>query len=352
MTRTVNNVREAPRATSVRQHWDLLTRNERQSREKGARANAVIVAFLLLFCVFLLLLSCVRHGKMPGSRKADNKRLSSLSIAMPAFNEEANIAATVLDAASAAKKVADEYEIVVVDDASSDGTAETVAELAARDRSIRLIGHRVNKGYGAAVRTGLNACRLDWIFITDSDGQFHYDELSAFAEETDGADLVIGYRKKRMDPFHRVFVAQVLLRVWNLCLFGLAVRDVDCAYKLLARRVRDEIELTTASAITVTELIVKALRRGYKIKQLPVTHYPRKFGRQTGGDWRVIMRAARQSFRLRRELSSVRADGAISHSKSLAASTSSLTTACATRELSAVYEFHRFLRRVAHADDN
>ncbi len=233
---------------------------------------------------------------------AKSTKLSSLSIFMPAFNEEGNIATTIIDAKNAAKHVARDYEIIVVDDGSRDRTAEVVLELARHDGNIRLIKHKVNKGYGGAVKTGLKACVKDWIFFTDSDGQFHYDELPKFVSAIRNNDLVIGYRKKRMDPFHRVFVAQVLLKVWNFVLFGLTVRDVDCAFKLFKREVRDQIELKTESAITVTELIVKAKKLGFRIVQLPVMHYPRKFGDQTGGNWRVIMRAARESFALYKEL--------------------------------------------------
>lgn len=221
---------------------------------------------------------------------------------MPAYNEEGNIATTIIDARNAAHEVAEAYEIIVVDDGSRDRTAEVVLEMAKHDSFIRLIKHKQNKGYGAAVKTGLKACTKDWIFFTDSDGQFHYDELPKFAASSQSADLIIGYRKKRMDPFHRVFVAQVLLKIWNFALFGLTVRDVDCAFKLFKREVRDSIKLRTESAITVTEFIVKAKTQGYRILQIPVSHYPRKFGDQTGGNWRVIARAARESFVLYKEL--------------------------------------------------
>lgn len=231
--------------------------------------------------------------------------LKSISIFFPAYNEEGNIATTLIDARNAAKLVAKDYEIIVVNDGSHDRTVEVVAELQKHDHKIRLISHPRNLGYGAAVKTGLKACKMDWIFFTDSDGQFHYDELAKFVKESDKADLVIGYRRKRMDPFHRVFVAQVLLKVWNFVLFGLTVKDVDCAYKLFKKEVRDAIKLDTSSAITVTEFIVKAKSLGYKISQLPVHHYPRKFGAQTGGNWRVILKAARESFALRKKLSYV-----------------------------------------------
>jgi glycosyltransferase involved in cell wall biosynthesis len=229
-------------------------------------------------------------------------KLSELSIFFPAYNEEGNIATTIIDARNEASKVASDYEIIVINDGSTDRTIEVIKELQRLDSRIRLISHKKNRGYGAAVKTGLAACKKEWIFFTDSDGQFHYDELSKFVEAASAADMVIGYRRKRMDPFHRVFVAQVLLKVWNFLLFGLTVRDVDCAYKLFKKEVRDSIKLETESAITVTELLVKAKSLGYRITQLPVTHYPRKFGEQTGGNWRVIVKAAKESFRLRRKI--------------------------------------------------
>lgn len=230
------------------------------------------------------------------------KKLSSLSIFMPAYNEEGNIAATILDADKAAAQYATRYEIIVVNDGSHDQTAKIVTDLARLNKHIRLVNHAVNRGYGAAVKTGLAACRYDWIFFTDSDGQFHYDELGKFVEAAAHADLVMGYRKKRMDPFHRVFVAQVLLKIWNFVLFGLTVRDVDCAYKLFSKKVRDTVKLQTESAITVSEFIIKTKAANFRIKQLPVRHYPRRFGEQTGGNWRVIARAARESFVLYQEI--------------------------------------------------
>lgn len=229
-------------------------------------------------------------------------KLGSLSIFFPAYNEEGNIATTIMDAREAARNLAKTYEIIVVDDGSTDRTVDVVKELSRHDTNIRLVRHVRNRGYGAAVKTGLKACKNDWIFFTDSDGQFHYDELEKFVSSRGKADLVIGYRLKRMDPFHRVFVAQVLLKIWNFFLFRLSVRDVDCAYKLFKREVRDAINLETESAITVTEFIVKAKALGFKIIQMPVHHYARKFGHQTGGNWRVIMRAARESFALRAKI--------------------------------------------------
>ncbi len=221
---------------------------------------------------------------------------------MPAYNEEANIAVVVKEATKAAESVAEDYEIIVVNDGSQDRTAEIVKTLARANQRIKLLSHSQNLGYGASVKTGLAAARKEWIFFTDSDRQFHFDELPQFVAASNSADLIIGYRKKRMDPFHRIFIAQVLLKVWDFVLFGLTVRDVDCAYKLFHRRVRDALKLETQSAITVSEFLIKAKVAGFTIKQLPVRHYPRLYGQQTGGSWRVIARAAVESLQLFREL--------------------------------------------------
>lgn len=228
--------------------------------------------------------------------------LSSLSVFMPAFNEEANIVRTIDDAIKHVTEFTSDYEIIVVNDGSKDRTAEVVKAFAKNNPRVRLISHKTNKGYGAAVKTGLKSCTKDWIFFTDSDGQFKFDEMHKLVLNIEKADLIIGYRRKRMDPFHRIFVAQVLLKTWNRILFGLTVKDVDCAYKLFPRKVVESVNLITESAITVTEFIVKAQKAGYKVYQIPVRHYPRKHGTQTGGNLKVIWKAARESFELFKQL--------------------------------------------------
>ncbi len=226
----------------------------------------------------------------------NQSHLSSLSVFMPAYNEEANIGATLADALAVIPKITPDYEIIVIDDGSQDRTAAIVQEWSRRYPQIRLVSHRHNRGYGAAVKTGLAHSRKDWIFFTDSDGQFKFDELPKFVQAKDKADLIIGYRRRRRDPFHRIFIAQVFLKLWVWFLFGLKVKDVDCAYKLFPKTVATSIKLQTESAITVTEFLVKAKRKGYSFLELPVTHYPRRYGQQTGGHLRVILKALYESF--------------------------------------------------------
>lgn len=221
-----------------------------------------------------------------------------MSIFFPAYNEEKNIKRTISQATVAASYITRDYEIIIVDDGSQDNTAGVVETLAKKDKHLRLVKHDKNKGYGAAVKTGLASCKKDWIFFSDSDGQFDLGELPGFVSHKTGVDFVIGYRVKRQDPLHRIFIAQVLLKLWNYLLFGLKVRDVDCAFKLIKRESLKTIKLETSSAITVTELLVKLIKAGYSYKQVPVSHYPRKFGEQTGGNIGVILKAVKESLSL------------------------------------------------------
>lgn len=230
------------------------------------------------------------------------EKLSSLTIFMPAYNEESNIQRVVQEAARAAKPLAKRYEVLVINDGSKDKTAEKVRKLQEKDSHIRLISHEENLGYGAAVKTGLKNAGMDWIFFTDSDGQFNFRELGDFVKNRSKADLIIGYRRKRQDPLHRIIVAQILLKIWNRVLFGLKVKDVDCAYKLFKRDVAKKIILETESAITVTEFLVRAKKKGYTFYEIPVVHYPRRHGTQTGGNIGVIFKAARESLHLFFEL--------------------------------------------------
>lgn len=226
------------------------------------------------------------------------KKIPQISVFFPAFNEEKNISATVLEAVSVLSKLAQIWEIIVIDDGSQDKTGLIVKELAKKYKRIRLTRHKHNKGYGAAIKTGLKSCRYNLIAHMDSDGQFSFSEIEKLLAKLDKADLVLGYRKKRTDSFYRRLL-QKILWISDWVLFGLNVKDVDCGFKLFKKEVVDKIgPLITQSAITETEFVVRAKRAGFKISQVGLTHHLRFDGQQTGGKIKVISKAAWEGIKL------------------------------------------------------
>lgn len=214
----------------------------------------------------------------------------SISVVLPAYNEEKNVGRAVVSAIKAMESLAADYEIIVVDDGSSDGTSEVVKELIAQHSRVRLIRHPTNRGYGGALRSGFEAATRELIFFTSSDNQYDVDEVGKFLPLIEKADLVIGYRTHRRDPFVRRLFAWGWNMVVNL-LFGYVARDVDCAFKLFRREVLDRVPIASEGAMIDTELLVGARREGLRIREVPVSHFPRLAGKQTGARLDVILRA-------------------------------------------------------------
>jgi glycosyltransferase involved in cell wall biosynthesis len=228
-------------------------------------------------------------------------RLSGLTVVLPCFNEAPNIAQAIDEARRAALRSADRHQIVVVDDGSTDGTAEIAAGVARRVLDVRVVSHDRNRGYGAALQTGLRAARTPWVLLTDADLQFDLSQLERFVGLAQDADFVLGWRIDRKDPLHR----RVNAAAWNWLVrraFGLDVRDVDCAFKLIRRERVQDISLTSSGAMISTELLVRAQRNGARVRELGVEHRPRVAGEQSGADPRVVLRALRELRELRAEL--------------------------------------------------
>lgn len=217
-----------------------------------------------------------------------------ISVFLPAFNEEDNIKRTVIGVVNILKKIATRYEVLVVNDGSSDKTGQVVRKLAKENKNIRMITHLKNRGYGASIKSGLYNVCFPWVIQMDSDGQFDFSEIKKFLAKMDEADLIIGFRMRRTDSLYRRLMAKVLWLA-DFILFGLDVYDVDCGFKLFKKEVIEKIpKLKTESAITVTEFIVRAKEAGFKIVQVGVKHFSRKEGEQTGGKPNIIFKAAWQ----------------------------------------------------------
>ena len=220
-------------------------------------------------------------------------QLEGLTIVLPCFDEADNVADAIAQATAAATACAARHEIVVVDDGSRDDTARVVAGIVERDPRVRLIVHSSNRGYGAAVRTGLQSARMPWILLTDADLQFDLSDLADFVPCTAEADLIVGWRVLRQDPLRR----RINGAAWNWLirrLFHLPIRDVDCAFKLLRADVAQSVALTADGAMISTELVIRMLAAGGRLEELGVRHRPREAGSQTGARPRVVMRALRE----------------------------------------------------------
>jgi glycosyltransferase involved in cell wall biosynthesis len=231
----------------------------------------------------------------------------SISVILPVFNEEQNLAATVEDAVCALEKIGTDYEIVIVDDGSTDATPEVCRDVIGRFDRVRAVSHLVNRGYGAALRSGFKTAQCDLIFFTDADGQFRFNQLTEFISRIDKVDMVIGYRAHRQDHWPRRLNSR--LGNWFARAFlEVRARDINCAYKLMWRESLRQLALTSNGAIINTELLTFAARAGWDVRELPVKHFPRNFGRATGANARVIGRTIIEFFRLWRRFAKRRGE--------------------------------------------
>lgn len=221
-----------------------------------------------------------------------------LSAVLPAFNEAGVIATTVrrTHAALAASGIS-RFEVIVVNDGSTDATASECRRVMDELSGVRLVSHDANRGYGAALRTGFEAAREPAIFLMDSDGQFDPDEIGRLLEHWDGRTMVCGYRAQRSDPFARRLSNRAFFAIVN-AVVGRTARDVNCAFKLFPQPVGRG--LVSEGALISTELLLAGRRRGYRIVDVAVTHAPRVTGAATGANPRVVARAFKELWQLDR----------------------------------------------------
>jgi len=219
---------------------------------------------------------------------------AGLSVFFPAYNDSGTIASMVIRAVKAASELTPDYEVLVIDDGSADATAEIADELARTyPGHVRAIHHPQNRDYGAALRTGFHSSTKELIFYTDGDAQYDPAELAAlWAKMTPETDLVNGYKISRSDPLHRIIIGRTYHYIVSL-LFGLKLRDVDCDFRLMRRRIFDRINLEKTSGIICVEMMKKIQDGGFRIVEVPVHHYHRAFGTSQFFNVRRLVRTAR-----------------------------------------------------------
>ena len=225
-----------------------------------------------------------------------------LSIFFPFWNEQDNVESVVEKAIPVAERVAKRWEIIMIDDGSSDKTLEKMKKLVVKDNRLIAVSHKTNRGYGAALKTGFEKARYSYIVFNDGDGQFDFSEVTKLMDKIDNADMVIGFRKKRLDhPLRHILMN--MLKIWDFVFFGFRFKDIDCGFKLFKSQAISKIlPLSSEGAMITTEILAKAKKKKLKITEVEVHHYPRLYGDQSGGNIRVILRAVRESLLLWRGL--------------------------------------------------
>jgi glycosyltransferase involved in cell wall biosynthesis len=225
----------------------------------------------------------------------------SISVFFPCYNEQDNVARTVEQALAVLNKLNADFEVIIVDDGSSDATGRIADEIAQRNSRVRIVRHLVNLGYGAALQSGFKAATKEFVFYTDGDGQFDTNEMPPLLPLMERYDIVSCYRLNRRDNLIRKVNGWCWTRLVGL-LFGMKIRDIDCAFKLYKRKIFDSIKLSSTGALIDAEILARALRKGYTLTQRPVHHYPRTAGVQTGASLRVILRAFKELIRLHNQI--------------------------------------------------
>lgn len=231
----------------------------------------------------------------------------SLSVFFPAYNEEENIAISIKRAVSTVSKITSDYEIIVVNDGSTDKTAAIVKKFCKKNPKIRLIQHPEKRGYGLALKTGFESSKKDLIFYTDSDLQFDIREISRLLPYINEYDLVVGYRIKRHDPFMRL-VAAFVFRLMARLLLKIKVRDPDCAFKLCRKKVINAVKPFKSVRSGDVELLAKAIKRGFRIKEVGIHHLPRHRGKSEAATFlnlvkpKIVYLTIKELLALKREL--------------------------------------------------
>ncbi|MBI5699487.1 glycosyltransferase family 2 protein [Candidatus Saganbacteria bacterium] len=214
-----------------------------------------------------------------------------ISCFFPMYNEEGNVESVVRQAVMVLEKRAEEFEVIIINDGSTDRTRELAEKMAKTDKRIKLVSHPKNLGYGAALNSGFSASRFEVIFQADGDNQFDLSELDRLLPFIEEFDFVIGFRERRQDPLYRIWEGN-LYRFLLGIMFGLRLKDANCAFKLFKKLIMDKIKSSTSGALINGEIFIKARALGFsKIKEVGVTHYPRKTGKQTGAKPGVLWNA-------------------------------------------------------------
>lgn len=229
----------------------------------------------------------------------DTKISYSLSVVFPVYNEEGSIKEVIISTVDFLKNNSrfNKFEIIAVDDGSKDNTSAILKKLK-ESFPIKIVTHSRNLGYGKTLMSGVKNSQFPLIFFMDADGQFDIRDLDKlFFYFDQGEEIVTGYREKRQDSLYRIILGKIHTFLIFL-LFKLKLKDVNCGFKLIKREVFDVLGFVCSGALAYSDILVNAKNKGLKIKEVPVSHYPCRKGRQTGGSPKIIFRAIKELLEL------------------------------------------------------
>ena len=219
--------------------------------------------------------------------------MTGLSVFFPAYNDSGTIASLVIRSVQVAGTLTPDFEVIVINDGSRDATPQILDELAKLYAGkVRIVHHDTNRGYGGALRTGFATASKELIFYTDGDAQYDPAEMTLlWPEMRVDVDWVNGYKISRSDPVHRIIIGRVYHHMVKI-LFGFKVRDVDCDFRLIRRRVFDTVRLEKNSGVICLEMMKKFHDAGLRVAEVPVHHYHRAYGKSQFFNFRRIVRTA------------------------------------------------------------
>ncbi len=221
--------------------------------------------------------------------------MSGISVFFPDYNDAGTIASMVINAIQTLRTLTDDYEVIVVNDASTDNSADVLRELQSQyPDELRVVTHTTNRGYGGALRSGFAAATKELIFYTDGDAQYDVRELPLLVGAmTPDVDIVNGWKISRSDPVIRIVIGKIYH--WTMkTAFGFRIRDVDCDFRLIRRQVFDQVDLTSSSGSICVEFVAKAQDFGFRFAEVPVHHYHRTSGKSQFFNFRRIGKTGRQ----------------------------------------------------------
>ncbi len=225
-----------------------------------------------------------------------------ISAFFPCYNDGGTIASMVTLADLSLRRLTSDYEILVVDDSSSDASRPILVELERKYSNLKVIWHERNRGYGGALKSGFRSARKEWVFYTDGDFQYDVSQLPLLLDAAhEGIDVVNGFKVNRGDPFYRKIIGRIYHWIVKL-MFGLKIRDVDCDFRLIRRSALAKVELKYDSGVICVELVKKLQNAGCVFTEVPVRHFFRSYGKSQFFNFVRLVRVGRDLLKLWWEL--------------------------------------------------